>query len=53
LDLPLETTGYFDEEGNPKEAQTAILCYVLVPENVHKNLEDEAAKIGQKIQEKT
>jgi hypothetical protein len=53
LDLPLETTGYFDEEGNPKEAQTAILCYVLVPENIHKNLEDEAAKIGRKIQEKT
>jgi hypothetical protein len=51
LDFPLETTGYFDKKGNPKEAQTAILCYVLVPENIHKNLEDEADKIRQKIQE--
>lgn len=47
LDLSPETTGYFDEEGNPKEMRTAILCYVLVPELVHKELQEEALELRQ------
>lgn len=39
LDLSPETTGYFDENGDPKEMETVVLCYVLVPEQKYKELE--------------
>lgn len=49
LDLSPETTGYFDEDGNPKEMQTIVLCYILVPEQVYKELEEETIKLRQNI----
>ncbi len=49
LDLSPETTGYFDKEGNPKEMQTVVMCYVLVPETIYKELEKETIHLRQDI----
>lgn len=49
LDLSPETTGYFDEYGNPKEMQTVVLCYVLVPEKTYLELEKEAKKRAKEL----
>jgi hypothetical protein len=46
LDLSPETTGYFDEFGTPKEMETVVLCYVLVPEQKYNQLASQNERVG-------
>lgn len=52
FDLSPESTGYFNQDGSPRELETVVLCYVRVPQATYEEIMKDVKKNHIVIDEK-